>query len=62
MSEDSEYKDHQKVIVIGDSNVGKSSILMRFKNDTFSEDIKNTVGIDHYSHEIDIGNQNIIKL
>jgi len=35
-----------KVILIGDSGVGKSALLMRFSEDTFSQSFINTVGID----------------
>lgn len=35
-----------KVLLIGDSGVGKSSLLMRFAQDTFDEDISATIGID----------------
>jgi len=35
-----------KVILIGDSGVGKSCLLMRFSEDTFHQSDINTVGID----------------
>jgi len=31
---------------VGDSNVGKTSILLRFTDDAFQSDVKNTVGVD----------------
>ena len=35
-----------KVSLIGDSSTGKTSILLRFIDDTFSEDTKSTIGVD----------------
>ena len=34
------------VITLGDSGVGKTSIIQRFKDDTFSDDMTVTLGID----------------
>lgn len=36
-----------KVIVIGDSNVGKSSILEKYDRGTFKEESTNTIGVDY---------------
>ena len=35
-----------KVLLIGDSGVGKSSLMLRFSSNTFSEEISATIGID----------------
>jgi len=35
-----------KLLLIGDSNVGKSSILLRFTDDDFEEDHPCTIGVD----------------
>jgi Ras-related protein Rab-18 len=35
-----------KVVVIGDAGVGKSSILLRFTDDTFEEQMQSTIGVD----------------
>lgn len=35
-----------KLLIIGDSGVGKSCILMRFVEDRFSEAFYNTIGVD----------------
>src|SRR5271165_522496 len=35
-----------KVIVVGDSGVGKSSILLRYADDAFSEKFISTIGVD----------------
>ena len=34
------------VITLGDSGVGKTSIIQRFKDDTFSEGLNITLGFD----------------
>ena len=35
-----------KVLLVGDSGVGKSSLMLRFAVDTFNENISATIGID----------------
>lgn len=35
-----------KILLIGNASVGKSSILLRFSEGTFKEDLGNTVGVD----------------
>lgn len=41
-----EYKDYtlSKLIIVGDSGVGKSNILLRFCDDNFSTYYINTIG------------------
>ncbi len=48
-----------KLIFLGDQNVGKSSILNRFLNDTFMEDYQATIGLDFQSKNVQIDNQDI---
>ncbi|KAJ8687637.1 hypothetical protein QAD02_023431 [Eretmocerus hayati] len=50
-----------KILIIGETNVGKSSILLRFTDDEFSESIQNTVGMDYKSKKIKIDG-NTVKL
>ena len=45
----------EKVVVIGDASVGKSSMILRFVNNVFHENIKPTIGCDHYEKEIAVG-------
>lgn len=35
-----------KVIVVGDSGVGKSSVLLRFADDVFQDHYISTIGVD----------------
>ena len=48
-----------KQIFLGDQNVGKSSILNRFLNDTFVEEYQATIGLDFQSKNVQIDNQDI---
>ena len=51
-----------KLIVIGDENVGKTSILERFKNNQFSAIYEPTVGLDFQSIPILIDDQTVTLL
>ena len=51
MSEKYEIEGGYKVILVGDSKVGKSSILLRYMSNTFSDNIKSTIGADHFEKE-----------
>eukprot|EP01024_Parvocaulis_polyphysoides_P013322 TRINITY_DN15211_c0_g1_i2.p2 TRINITY_DN15211_c0_g1~~TRINITY_DN15211_c0_g1_i2.p2 ORF type:complete len:240 (+),score=29.60 TRINITY_DN15211_c0_g1_i2:87-722(+) len=41
-----EYDYLFKVLMIGDTNVGKSSLMLRFADDTFSENYISTIGVN----------------
>jgi Ras-related protein Rab-2A len=53
------FEYHFKYIVIGDSGVGKSCIIMQFINNTFDENKENTVGVEYGNKAIEIGGMNI---
>jgi Ras-related protein Rab-1A len=50
-----------KVLIIGDSGVGKSSLLLRFSDDTFSDYYISTIGVDFKIKTIECDGK-IIKL
>jgi len=49
-----------KVLLLGDSCVGKTSIFHRFVKDDYSETYKATIGADFYSKEIRIDDTEVI--
>ena len=48
-----------KLIFLGDQGVGKSCILNRFMNDTFTEEYQATIGLDFQSKNVQIDRQDI---
>ena len=48
-----------KVVVLGDSGVGKSSILNRVKFNNFKEKMDSTIGCEFFAHDLFINNVNI---
>ena len=49
-----------KIVLIGDSGVGKSNILWRFTDHKFSVDSKATLGVEFASKALKIGERSII--
>ncbi|XP_026857392.1 ras-related protein Rab-42b [Electrophorus electricus] len=43
-----------RIIMLGDSTVGKSSMLKRYTEDLFLETINQTVGVDFYVHFLEV--------
>ena len=57
MSEESDnYEQLYKIIIIGDSGLGKSNIFGRYLNNEFCEGTKSTVGVEFGSKMIVIEN------
>ena len=48
-----------KVILIGDSNTGKTSLINRFVNNTFDEKYLCTIGVDFFMKTIEVDEQTI---
>ena len=48
-----------KVILIGDANVGKSSLISQFCNDKFMDTVASTVGVDFYIKDFDINGKKV---
>ncbi|XP_955461.1 small GTP-binding protein Rab1, putative [Theileria annulata] len=54
-----EYDYLFKIIVIGDSGTGKSSLLLRFADNTYSESYMSTIGVDFKIKTVKIDNTTI---
>ena len=50
-----------KIVLIGDSNVGKSCILIRFADDQFTENYITTIGVDFRFRTLTVDNK-MVKL
>ena len=51
--------DPKKVVIIGSSGVGKTAILKRLVEDTFSTDSQSTIGVEFDSTMIDVDGQQV---
>merc|ERR1712159_86131 len=59
MSKDDEYDFLFKVVLIGDSGVGKSNLLSRFTRNEFNLESKSTIGVEFATQTIPIDKKNI---
>ncbi|KAL0277324.1 UNVERIFIED_CONTAM: hypothetical protein PYX00_004662 [Menopon gallinae] len=48
-----------KVIVLGDSGVGKTSLMNQYVNNKFSNQYKATIGADFLTRDVDIGDRRV---
>lgn len=48
-----------KVLIIGDASVGKSSMLLRFTDDSFDEHIQSTIGVDFKVKHLDMSGKRV---
>ena len=51
-----------KVITLGDSGVGKTSIIRRYANNIFDDNVLSTVGVGFAFKEVELSNKKKIKL
>ncbi|OMJ92289.1 hypothetical protein SteCoe_4948 [Stentor coeruleus] len=58
---DQEYDYLFKVLLIGDSAVGKTSVLLRYVDDTFNPEFQTTIGVDFKISTFQL-NSKVIKL
>ena len=54
-----DYDHLLKLVMIGDSAVGKSSVLIRFADDHFSESYLTTIGVDFRFRTLKIKDQKV---
>ena len=55
----SEYDYLFKLLLIGDSGVGKSCLLLRFADDTYTESYISTIGVDFKSRTVKLDGKTI---
>ena len=56
------YKDYDyrfKVSIIGDSGVGKSCLLLHFKDNAFNENLVPTIGVDFHIKKMKVKEKDI---
>lgn len=59
-SEDDKSEDYLfKIVLIGDSAVGKSNLLARFARDEFYPNSKSTIGVEFQTQKMDINGKEI---
>lgn len=59
-SEDDRSEDYLfKIVLIGDSAVGKSNLLARFARDEFYPNSKSTIGVEFQTQKMDINGKEI---
>lgn len=48
-----------KILIIGESGVGKSSLLLRFTEDNFDPELPNTIGVDYKTKEVTVDDNTV---
>ncbi len=55
-------EEHWKILLIGDSSVGKTCLLLRFVDDKYTESFVSTIGVDYKIKTITDDAGNTVKL
>ena len=48
-----------RILIVGDTDVGKTSLLVRFNDRKFTENNKTTIGVDYKARVIKIGEERV---
>ena len=48
-----------KVLVLGDSSVGKSSLIKRFHSNVFDQRLPTTIGVDFFIHDMEVDGKKV---
>eukprot|EP00330_Aristerostoma_sp_ATCC50986_P006222 CAMPEP_0114591242 /NCGR_PEP_ID=MMETSP0125-20121206/13338_1 /TAXON_ID=485358 ORGANISM="Aristerostoma sp., Strain ATCC 50986" /NCGR_SAMPLE_ID=MMETSP0125 /ASSEMBLY_ACC=CAM_ASM_000245 /LENGTH=67 /DNA_ID=CAMNT_0001789229 /DNA_START=10 /DNA_END=213 /DNA_ORIENTATION=+ len=48
-----------KLLIIGDSQVGKTSILTKFTEDVFNTHVQTTIGTDYKIKKVEVNNKTV---
>lgn len=48
-----------KVLVLGDSSVGKSSVIRRFHSNVFDQRLPTTIGVDFFIHDFEVDGKKV---
>ena len=57
-----EYDYVFKLVLIGDSGVGKSCLLLRFADDTYTESHISTIGVDFKIAEVELSSSKVVMM
>ena len=55
MKDDEDFDFLLKIVIVGDSGVGKSNLLLRFSKDEFHSESKATIGVDFAGMPMNVG-------
>lgn len=58
-TDDNEYDYLFKIVLIGDSGVGKSNLLSRFTRNEFNLESKSTIGVEFATKSITVNNKKL---
>jgi small GTP-binding protein len=62
MKNESSYEHIFKILLLGDSSVGKTCVLLRYSDDTFNEYHISTIGLDYRLKMVNVSPNTIVKL
>ena len=62
MTENKQKQTLYKILLLGDSSVGKTCFLMRYVNNTFQDVHMSTIGLDYKLKSVQLDDGNIIKI